>query len=97
MSTREGVSKPHLADGAAEAQIGPGRGGQLGVGPGTDDGADRPRPVRARAKMTRTRPKVATTSDKKWAGVARWWAEIVTAALENITLATSAPALQPAT
>jgi hypothetical protein len=47
--------------------------------------------------MTRTRPKVATTSDKKWAGVARWWAEIVTAALENITLATSAPALQPAT
>jgi len=33
--------------------------------------------------MTRTRPKVATTSDKKWAGVARWWAEIVTAALEN--------------
>ena len=60
-------------------------------------GATWPRPLRARAKMTRIRPRVATTSAKKWAGVARWWAEIVTAALENITLATSAPALQPAT
>lgn len=47
--------------------------------------------------MTRMRPRVATISDRKCAGVARWWAEIDTAGLENIRLAMIAPALHPAT
>ena len=47
--------------------------------------------------MTRISPSVATISERKWAGVARWWVEIDTAALENIRLATTAPPMQPAT
>ena len=42
--------------------------------------------------MTRISPRVATISERKWAAVARWWVEIDTAALENIRLATTAPA-----
>ena len=37
----------------------------------TAAGALRVRPLRARAKMTRTSPSVATISERKWAGEAR--------------------------
>src|ERR1700738_4390523 len=46
----------------------------------TAAGADRARPDRASAKITTMSPKVATTSDRKCAGVARCVAEMLTAA-----------------
>src|ERR1700722_8122212 len=42
----------------------------------TAAGADRLRPERARAKMTRIRPRGAITSDRKCAGVARCLVEM---------------------
>src|SRR6202020_189162 len=50
----------------------------------TAAGADRLRAERARAKMTRIRPRVAITSDRKCAGVARCLAEMLIAAWANI-------------
>src|SRR5450631_2586318 len=55
------------------------------------------RPLRARAKITRINPSVATTSERKWAGDARCLVDRLTAALENMRLATTAPPTQPAT
>src|SRR5664280_1971414 len=52
---------------------------------------------RARAKMTRSSPAVATTSDRRWGPVARTRVEMVTACRENITLAVTAPTMHPAT
>ena len=63
----------------------------------TAAGADRLRPDRARAKMTRISPRVAITSDRKCAGVARCLAEMLTAAWANIRFAATAPRMQPAT
>ena len=40
---------------------------------------------------------MATTSERKWSGEARWWVEMLTAARENMTLATTTPPMQPAT
>ena len=40
---------------------------------------------------------MATISERKWAGDARCLVEISNAALENMTLATTAPKTQPAT
>jgi hypothetical protein len=57
----------------------------------------RDRPLRAREKITSISPRVATTSERKCAGVDRWWVEMAIAALENIRLATTAPPTQPAT
>src|SRR6516164_9800769 len=57
----------------------------------------RDRPERAKAKITSNRPSVATTSERKCAGEARCLVEISMAALENMTLATTAPKMQPAT
>ena len=59
--------------------------------------ADRDRPVRASAKITRSRPSVAMISDRKCAGLARCLAEMLTAARANIRFAMTAPAVQPAT
>jgi hypothetical protein len=60
-------------------------------------GALRLRPERARAKITSSRPNVATISERKCAPLARCLVEMLMAALENITLATTAPPTQPAT
>src|SRR6266478_4343762 len=57
----------------------------------TAAGADRVRPDRAKAKMTRISPRVAITSDRKWGGVARCFAEMLTAARANIKFAAIAP------
>ena len=40
---------------------------------------------------------MAITSANRWAGEARWWVEMLTAASANIALAAIAPAMQPAT
>ena len=50
---------------------------------------------RARAKITRIRPMVATTSDTQCGPEARCLVEIDTAASENITLARIAPPMHP--
>jgi hypothetical protein len=63
----------------------------------TAAGAVRARPVRASAKITSSSPAVAMISDRKWPGDARCLAEMLTAARENIRLAATAPAMQPAT
>ncbi len=63
----------------------------------TAAGAVRARPVRASAKITSSSPAVAMISDRKWPGEARCLAEMLTAGRENIRLATTAPAMQPAT
>src|ERR1700724_554308 len=63
----------------------------------TAAGADRARPDRASAKITTMSPKVATTSDRKCAGVARCVAEMLTAARANIRFASTAPPMQPVT
>ena len=63
----------------------------------TAAGADRLRSERASAKITRISPRVAITSDRKWAGVARCFAEVLTAAWANIRFARTAPTIQPAT
>ena len=55
------------------------------------------RPLRTSAKITSSRPSVATTSAKRCAGLARWVSEMLTAARENIALAAIAPDTQPAT
>src|SRR4051812_15871761 len=62
----------------------------------TAAGAVESRPLRARAKITRISPSVATTSEKRWAGLARWWVEMLIAARANIAFAVIAPAMQPA-
>src|ERR1035438_7474712 len=63
----------------------------------TAAGADRLRPERASAKMTRTSPRVAITSDRKCAGLARCLAEMLTAAWANIRFARTAPPMHPVT
>src|SRR5579863_370689 len=63
----------------------------------TAAGASRPRPVRARAKITNRSPRVATTSDRKCAPLARCLVDQLTAAPANIRLATTAPLIQPPT
>src|SRR5882757_3604156 len=63
----------------------------------TAAGADRLRPDRASAKITRINPRVAMISDRKWAGVARCFAEMLTASWANIRFASIAPTVQPAT
>jgi hypothetical protein len=55
------------------------------------------RRVRAREKITRRRPRVATTSASRCASEARCFSEMVIASRENITFAITAPAMQPAT
>ena len=52
--------------------------------------------VRARAKMTRSSPRVATISEKKCGPVARCLVDQLTAGRENITFAATAPAMHPA-
>src|SRR5689334_23251602 len=60
--------------------------------------ADRPaRPVRARAKITATRPAVATTSPTRWPTVTRSFVEISSTRRSNIRLANSAPRTPPDT
>ena len=61
----------------------------------TAAGARCDRPVRARAKITRTRPTVATTSESQWAPVALCFVEMDSAASENIVLARIAPQMHP--
>ena len=63
----------------------------------TAAGAARLRPDRASAKITRIRPRVATTSDRKCPGELRALADTLTAAPPNIRFAITAPAMQPAT
>src|SRR5205823_3737259 len=58
--------------------------------------ADPIRLVRASEKITNNSPKVATTSASRWAGLARWWVEMLTAASANIALASTAPSAHPA-
>jgi hypothetical protein len=57
----------------------------------------RDRPLRTREKTTKISPTVATTSERKWAGDARLCAEMLTAAFENMRLATTAPPMHPTT
>src|SRR5580704_7539976 len=59
--------------------------------------AERLRPDRASAKITTISPRVATTSDRKCAGVARCLAEMLTALPANMRLAITAPPMQPVT
>ncbi len=47
--------------------------------------------------MTRISPRVATISERKWAGEARSRVEMLTAAFENMRFATTAPPMHPAT
>src|SRR5271166_2284709 len=63
----------------------------------TAAGAARDRPDRASAKITTMSPRVAMTSDRKCAGVARCLAEMLTAGRANIRFASTAPAMQPTT
>ena len=53
--------------------------------------------MRARAKITRIRPTVATTSESQCGPIARCLVEMEMAASENITLATTAPPMHPTT
>src|ERR1700722_947080 len=63
----------------------------------TAAGASELRFAFAKAKITRTSPAVAATSENPWARVARWSLESEIADLENIKLARIAPLVQPAT
>src|SRR5215472_13045463 len=63
----------------------------------TAAGAVRARPARASAKITISRPSVATISDRKWPADARCFAEMLTAGPENIRLASTAPPMHPPT
>jgi len=56
----------------------------------------RERPDRASAKITWIGPRVATISDRKWAGVARSLVEMLTVGRANIRFATTAPPTRPA-
>ena len=51
--------------------------------------------MRARAKITRIRPSVATTSESQWGPVARCFVEMEMAASENITIGHDRPADAP--
>src|SRR3954471_16268008 len=62
----------------------------------TAAGAVDARPVRAREKMTSSSPSVAMTSASRWAGLARWWVEMLIALSANMPFAAIAPATQPA-
>ncbi len=53
--------------------------------------------VRASEKITSISPSVAIVSARKCAGVARWWVEMLIAALANMTFAVIAPRMHPAT
>ena len=63
----------------------------------TAAGAARDRPDRASAKITTMSPRVAMTSDRKCAGVARCLVEMLTAGRANIRFASTAPPMQPVT
>ena len=63
----------------------------------TAAGAARLRPDRASAKITRTRPRVATISDRKCPAELRSLADRLTAARANIRFASTAPPMHPAT
>src|SRR4051812_36600914 len=63
----------------------------------TAAGAVDARPVRASEKMTSSRPSVEMTSANRWAGLARWWVEMLIALSANMAPATVAPLMQPAT
>src|SRR5580704_17858590 len=62
----------------------------------TAAGALAPRLVRAREKITSSRPSVAMISERKCGPVARCFVEIVTCDSANMPLAASAPRMQPA-
>jgi hypothetical protein len=47
--------------------------------------------------MTRRRPRVAMTSERRWPRLARWWVEMLTAARPYMRFAAIAPVMQPAT
>src|ERR1700735_5368637 len=53
--------------------------------------------VRASEKITSSSPAVPMTSANRCAGEARWWVEMLTAASENMPLATMEPSAQPTT
>lgn len=55
------------------------------------------RRLRASEKMTNSSPSVAMISENECAGDALWWAEMLIALSENITLAAIAPRMHPAT
>src|SRR5690349_5067610 len=63
----------------------------------TAAGADDPRPERARAKTSNTRPAVATTSASHRFGPLRLVCDHVTAGSPNIRSARTAPTIAPAT
>jgi hypothetical protein len=65
------------------------------IHPATATGASAPRPDRASAKMTRTRPAVATTSPIHRCGAERAVLETETAGRANIRLASTAPPTAP--
>ncbi len=63
----------------------------------TADGAERRRSVLDNEKITSSSPRVAMTSERKWAPEARCLVEIETAASLYMTLASTAPPTQPDT
>ncbi|MGI8410892.1 MAG: hypothetical protein ACR2QA_00025 [Solirubrobacteraceae bacterium] len=63
----------------------------------TAAGAEIVRRVRASAKITRISPSVAIAAASKCTGLARWWNEILVAALANLPFAVTAPRMQPIT
>ncbi len=63
----------------------------------TAAGATFNRLVRAREKITNSRPTVAITSENRCAGDALWWVEMLTAARANMPFAVIAPSTQQAT
>src|SRR6185437_15108279 len=65
--------------------------------PPTAAAAFRDRPLLAKEKITNNSPRVAITSERKWAPEARWCVERLTAGVENMRLASTAPPMQPAT
>lgn len=65
------------------------------IHPATAIGASAPRPERASAKTTRTRPAVATTSPVHRCGADRAVCDAETAGRANIRLASTAPPIAP--
>src|SRR5947209_20539559 len=63
----------------------------------TANGVAVARPPRTTPKITRSNPKVATTSPSHSPGLLRAWPDTLTAGSENIKLATRTPTAPPAT
>jgi hypothetical protein len=63
----------------------------------TAAGAVLTRPLRAREKMTSSRPSVAIASARRCGPLARWCVEMLIALSANMVLAVIAPVTQPAT